>query len=163
GGGEPGGPTGFDAGGPKQMVGPHLDAAMADRSIHVPSGPLPDAGLIHVHAEDAAVTSRADAACAAVEQAAEALPSTAAGIVWIVDNSGSMTFEAQFVQNNLNVFSRLISGGGVDARVVLISATRSGTASAGSNGMCIAAPLGSGSCPDDTSYPRLFHVPVVVN
>lgn len=120
----------------------------------------PDASLIVVPEFDA--TTHADAACAAVEQAAEALPSTAADIIWIVDNSGSMTFEARFVQDNLNVFSQLISNGGVDARVVLISQTSTGTAGTG-NGMCIRPPLGSGSCPEDTSYPRLFHVPEVVN
>jgi hypothetical protein len=120
-----------------------------------------DATLIVVPEVEA--STRADASCAAVEQAAEALPSTAADIIWIVDNSGSMSVEARFVQDNLNVFSQLISSGGVDARVVLISQGASGVTGASGTGMCIRPPLGSGSCPDDTSYPRLFHVPEIVN
>jgi hypothetical protein len=121
-----------------------------------------DSGIVVIHEVDGA-SLVADASCAAVEQAAEALPSTAADIIWIVDNSGSMTFEAHFVQQNLNVFSRLISSGGVDARVVLISMPANTAAGTTGTGICIAQPLGSGNCPDDTSYPRLFHVPEVVN
>lgn len=138
-----------------------------DGSKYVPPGNPPGAeggSILTVTKLDGSADIPAEGgACAAVEQAAEALPSTAADIVWIIDNSGSMTFESKFVQDNLNVFSRVISGGGVDARVVLISATATSTVGSGNNGMCILPPLGSGQCPDDSSYPRLFHVPETVN
>jgi hypothetical protein len=150
----PGAGEGVDSG----ATGTAEDAAM-----HAPPvAPPVDAGILVVIKRDASGEPADGGSCAAVEQAAEALPSSVADIIWIIDNSGSMSFEAKSVQDNLNVFSRLISGGGVDARVVLISMGASSTAGSGT-GMCILPPLGSGKCPDDTSYPRLFHVPEMVN
>src|SRR6186997_144581 len=43
-----------------------------------------------------------------------------ADIIFVVDNSGSMTAEAGFVQQNLNSFSRGITMTGIDVQVVLI-------------------------------------------
>ena len=43
-----------------------------------------------------------------------------ADILVIVDNSGSMTAEAGFVQQNLNGFSQQITMSGIDVHVVLI-------------------------------------------
>jgi hypothetical protein len=137
-----------DGGAPKP-AGPR-DASSPDGRRAPPMNVSRDAGVFVVPKRDAA---GADATCAAVEQAAEALPTSAADIIWVVDNSGSMSFETSFVQNNLNVFSRLITRGGVDSRVVLISA-----GSTSRYGVCIRPPLGSGDCPDDTNYPHLFHV-----
>jgi hypothetical protein len=76
-----------------------------------------------------------------------------ADIVVVVDNSGSMTFEAGAVQQNLNGFVQAIVGANIDAHVVLIS-SYPGTG----NGMCIPAPLGSGQCPGDTNLPIFKHV-----
>ncbi len=78
-----------------------------------------------------------------------------ADIVIVVDNSWSMKDEASMVQQNMNGFSWQLTASGVDAHVVLISAD-----SDDSRGICIAAPLGSGTCPDDSnSDTNYLHVP----
>jgi hypothetical protein len=74
-----------------------------------------------------------------------------ADIVFVVDNSGSMDFEAQAVQDNLNAFSQQIIMSGVDVHVVLISSYPGN-----GNGMCIEPPLGSGGCNAMDSNPPLF-------
>ncbi|MAQ13713.1 MAG: hypothetical protein CMN30_02835 [Sandaracinus sp.] len=43
-------------------------------------------------------------------------------IVWVVDNSGSMSEEAELVQANLNDFAATITAAGIDVHVVLITA-----------------------------------------
>lgn len=92
--------------------------------------------------------------CATVKDVAivEKVP---ADIVIVVDNSISMEDEAAMVQDNMNHFSGQISVSGVDAHVVLISAD-----SSDSEGICVAEPLGSGSCPDDSNpETNYLHVP----
>ncbi|MEK6608683.1 MAG: hypothetical protein AABZ30_13570 [Myxococcota bacterium] len=64
-------------------------------------------------------------------------------IIWIVDSSGSMDFENDVVQNNLNAFSTAIAGSGVDYRVVLIGSKES---------MCVPPPLGGAGCSDGPSF-----------
>ncbi|MET0386458.1 MAG: hypothetical protein ABW321_10890 [Polyangiales bacterium] len=109
-----------------------------------------------------------DNSCAAISQRAtnERQP---ADIIFAVDNSGSMDEEIVFVREQLNAFSQQITDSGVDARIILISAPYGGQpAPSGGffddddnedNGICIAPPLGSGSCPEDSNPPRYFHVP----
>jgi hypothetical protein len=80
---------------------------------------------------------------------------TPVDIIIAVDNSGSMTAEAEFVQENMNDFSQQIVDSGVDAHIVLISSPND----VSTNGICVDAPLGSGSCPDDTNMPNYLHVP----
>lgn len=77
-----------------------------------------------------------------------------ADIIVVVDNSGSMDAEAGFVQANMNLFSSQIFLANIDAHVVLISATNESDA-----GICLAQPLGSGACPDDTNLPGYLHIP----
>jgi hypothetical protein len=89
-----------------------------------------------------------------------------ADIIILVDTSTSMVQETAFIQEKLNAFSQQIIDSGVDVRVILIANTSDGqpldpTMTRGF-GMCIAAPLGSGTCPDDTSLPSYLHVPVSV-
>jgi hypothetical protein len=83
--------------------------------------------------------------CAAVEESAQNGLSPV-DIVFAVDTSGSMTEEAGFVQDNLNMFSAQIFNSGINAHIVLISA-----GSDQSNGICVAPPLGSGDCPADSN------------
>ena len=110
-----------------------------------------------------------DDSCAAISERAqnERRP---ADIIIAVDNSGSMDEEIVFVREQLNAFSQQIIDAGVDARIILISSPiqAPGAVMTGNwfdddddqdNGICIAAPLGSGTCPDDTNLPRYFHVP----
>jgi len=76
-----------------------------------------------------------------------------ADIIVVVDNSGSMTLEAADVQASMNDFVTAITTSGIDAHVVLISSP-----SNDDNGICIPAPLGSGSCPADENLPVYRHV-----
>jgi hypothetical protein len=59
-----------------------------------------------------------------------------ADIIVVVDNSGSMDFEAGAVQDNLDAFSQQIVDSGIDVRVVLISSYPGD-----GNGICIDPPL----------------------
>lgn len=76
-----------------------------------------------------------------------------ADIIVVVDNSGSMTEEAEFVQNSMNSFASIIAGSGIDYHVILISAD-----STSDEGICVPTPLGSGSCPNDENLPTFRHV-----
>ncbi|MBO6934788.1 MAG: VWA domain-containing protein [Deltaproteobacteria bacterium] len=72
----------------------------------VDNGPRPDYGL----SECAATTVEASEATAPVD------------IVWVIDNSGSMSEEADLVQSNINDFAATIAGAGLDVHVVVITA-----------------------------------------
>lgn len=119
------------------------------------------------------------AECAGVTQEAHTGPAPV-DIIFALDNSGSMTFEATEVQGHMNAFAMGIIAAGIDVHVVIISdigppgfimdpnqppppfpfpfPVPTGV----SNGVCIGTPLGSGSCPDDTNLPGYLHVPVEV-
>jgi hypothetical protein len=56
----------------------------------------------------------------------------------VIDNSGSMSEEAEQVQANINLFAEIIATSGLDYRVVLISAA------SGDTGVCVPPPLGNG-------------------
>jgi len=93
--------------------------------------------------------------CAAVYESA-ILEKVSADIVVAVDNSGSMTAEAQMVQENLNEFLNQIINEDVDARITLISSNGDEK-----NGICLQDPLGiPGACPgsDDSNLPLYQHV-----
>jgi hypothetical protein len=88
-----------------------------------------------------------------------------ADIIFAIDNSGSMDEEIVFVREQLNRFSQLITDSGIDVRIIVISAAigmqdpdSDGDSDEQDNGVCIDAPLGSGSCPDDSLAPRYVHV-----
>ena len=91
--------------------------------------------------------------CVAVGVPSEVLPQPA-DIVFVVDNSGSMEFEAAEIQDRLNAFSSQIIASGIDVRVVLVSSYPDD-----GWGICIDPPLGSGGCPEvDTNPPAFLHV-----
>ena len=94
-----------------------------------------------------------DQECAAVSEEAELVP-LPADIIFVVDNSGSMSFEAAEVQSRLNDFSTQIIDSGIDVHVVLISSYPGN-----GHGICIDPPLGAGGCPNtDTNLPLFNHV-----
>jgi hypothetical protein len=76
-----------------------------------------------------------------------------ADIIVVVDNSGSMTDEATFVQDSMVDFVTAITMSGIDAHVILISSD-----SNDDQGICVPAPVGSGSCPNDENLPNFRHV-----
>ncbi len=92
--------------------------------------------------------------CAAISDTAE-VGIQPADILVVVDNSGSMTMEAAFVQANMNTFSSQIFLANIDAHVVLISSSDQGF---GDAGVCLPPPLGSGSCPNDSNPPTYLHI-----
>ena len=103
--------------------------------------------------EEEGSSSTGEEACAAVSAEAELVP-LPADIIFVVDNSGSMSFEAGEIQDRMNDFSSQIIDSGIDAHVVLISSYPNN-----GNGICIDTPLGSGGCPnDDTNLPTFLHV-----
>lgn len=71
-------------------------------------------------------------------------------ILWAIDTSPSMAGEKKIVRDRLNDFSNQLDAKGIDAHVVLIASQSS------DGGICIAPPLGSGSCPNDHNPPLLF-------
>ncbi|MCA9705226.1 MAG: VWA domain-containing protein [Myxococcales bacterium] len=91
--------------------------------------------------------------CAAVSEDADLVP-LPADIIFVVDNSGSMSFEAAEIQARMNDFSSQIIASGIDVHVVLISSYPDN-----GNGICIDPPLGSGGCPGtDDNPPTFTHV-----
>lgn len=109
-------------------------------------GPIPD---IAVPGADTGGPG-GDEECASMTTPAENKKQPA-DIIVIVDNSGSMDFEAGSVQDNLNAFSQQIIDSMIDVRVVLISSYPGD-----GNGICIDPPLGSGGCNDNDTNPPLF-------
>jgi len=75
-----------------------------------------------------------------------------ADIIVVVDNSGSMTDEAQSVQDSMVDFVTTITMSGIDAHVILISDD-----SDDQQGICVPAPVGSGQCPNDENLPNFRH------
>ncbi len=94
-----------------------------------------------------------DAPCNAIAARAEAR-FTPADIIFGVDTSGSMLEEAGFVQANMNVFSQQIIASGIDVHVVMIATAQIFPLFPG---ICVPAPLGSGTCPVDTNLPQYWH------
>lgn len=65
-------------------------------------------------------------------------------IIFVVDNSGSMTNEVTAIQNNINVnFATIIAASGVDYRVILIA----DYGPTGDESLCINPPLSGAPCP----------------
>lgn len=92
--------------------------------------------------------------CAAsMAQATDMTSVVPADIIFAIDSSRSMDQEIEFVQTYMNEFSQQIADAGVDARVILIGEPMA---------ICIGAPLGSGTCPDDANPPAYIHVPTPV-
>lgn len=93
-----------------------------------------------------------DGECASVSETAQNKKQPA-DIIFAIDSSGSMDQEIASVEANMNQFSQQIIASGIDVRVILIGDP---------GAICIAAPLGSGSCPADTNLPTYYHHPVTV-
>lgn len=88
--------------------------------------------------------------CAAVSESAQ-ITYAPVDIIFVIDTSGSMSDEKNFVQQNMNIFSQQIFLANIDHHVVMI-------AEASPEGPCINVPLGSGACPADTKLPEYLHV-----
>lgn len=96
-----------DGGGRPGRDGGGTDAAFDTNGTDI--GPRPDSN-IDAPGECVADTYMAESALQPVD------------IVWIIDNSGSMSDEAGLVQEQMNEFVTTISGAGLDVHVVVITA-----------------------------------------
>jgi hypothetical protein len=94
-----------------------------------------------------------DAACVAI--AAKAVPQKQpADIIFGIDSSPSMNQEVGFVRAQMNTFAKKILDGGVDVRVIMLAEYDQKLFGIQTNGLCIAPPLGSGTCPKDHNPPH---------
>ncbi len=88
-----------------------------------------------------------------------------ADIIFAIDTSGSMGEEAYYVRQHMNNFSHQIMASGIDVRVIMIAEeTPPFDPCIGPNmcpaAICIAPPLGSGLCPDDSNPPHYHHIKI---
>jgi hypothetical protein len=98
-----------------------------------------------------------DSACA--QQSAEAtLVKKPVDVIFIVDNSCSMTNEIISVEQNIGVnFSNIIQASGIDYRVIMIA--EQGPANPDES-ICIGPPLGGTSCPVAANQPPVNNPPI---
>jgi hypothetical protein len=101
--------------------------------------------------------------CGAVTQMAQNMLQPV-DIIFGIDTSGSMAEEIGFIQENMNAFSQRIIESGIDVHVILL-AENQGQAMPPITveGVCIGAPLGSGTCPADTNPPVYTHINTAVS
>jgi len=76
-----------------------------------------------------------------------------ADVIVVVDSSASMSAETSMVEQSLNAFTANLEASGISPRIIAI-----GDDSNGVSGLCVPAPLGSGSCPDDENSPVYVHI-----
>ncbi len=74
-------------------------------------------------------------------------------IIWVVDTSGSMSFESSTVETNLNAFAMQIDSWGIDYQVIMVAQR------GGGSDVCVPTPLAGANCGDG---PRFRHVPLRV-
>lgn len=117
-------------------------------------------GTFNIDASSTDGSLNQDSACES--QSAEAtLVKKPVDIIFVIDNSGSMSGEITAVQNNINVnFAQIIGDSGIDYRVIMLA--KHGTNS--SQSVCIEAPLSgipTGGCATPPSQPvntaNFFH------
>ncbi len=105
-----------------------------------------------------------DAACASVKAEAT-LEKGPVDIIFVIDNSGSMTDEIQAVQQNINKnFADIIGKSGLDYRVIMVTSHGD---YASRQSVCISAPLsGNPTCtpvpPRPINTARFFHYSIEI-
>jgi hypothetical protein len=105
-----------------------------------------------------------DAACAEVKAEAT-LEKKPVDIIFVIDNSGSMTDEIVAVQNNINnSFAKIIGMAGIDYRVIMV--TSHGNASSAQS-VCISKPLSTINCSPvpaqpGNNPPRFYHYSIEI-
>lgn len=117
-----------------------------------PGAPFGDAGIPAVEAEQA---------CAMQSTRAERGVERPVDIIFVIDNSGSMTDEIAAVRRNINRnFARIIEDSGVDFRVIMLSLFGTDAAN-----VCIDPPLAGNACDVGlygTNSERYFHYNVEI-
>jgi hypothetical protein len=114
---------------------------------------------------DGPATGDRDAAVCATVSSVGNLARKPIDIIFVIDNSGSMTDEIEAVQANLDTaFAQIIGASNLDYRIIMLSAFGSAAAT---QSICIAAPLSGDSCVpplprSPTNGPRYFHYPLEI-
>jgi len=102
------------------------------------------------------------ASCASISERATA-EKRPVDIIFVIDNSGSMSEEIAAVEARINDdFAGILSASGADYRVIMISKygeKSPGSAANGPNDICIRAPLGAGDCSGTQPKPTLNAAP----
>jgi hypothetical protein len=102
-----------------------------------------------------------EAACAMQSARAERGPAKQVDIVFVVDNSGSMSEEIAAIRDNINRnFAAMVQDSGVDFRVILLSLYGTGGTT-----ICVEPPLAGAPCTDGlyaTNSDVFFHYNVEV-
>lgn len=130
------------------------------QSRHVPA---PDSGIPLISAADAGAPRLTEEESACVKQAIAATPGERrpVDIIFVIDNSGSMSEEIAAVRRNIvQEFASIIEESDVDYRVIMISQFGSD-----STAVCIDPPLGGADCAqgiERTNGERYFHFNQVI-
>lgn len=130
-----------DAPAPVPDSGTHASFGNSDGG---PPRTLPDAMIVdHPDAHDIAV----DTTCGEQESQAVIGDERPVDVIFIIDNSGSMSDEIAAVERNINQnFAQIIAESGADYRVIMLS-----NHGAGSLEVCVEPPLASAPCTESTS------------
>ena len=97
-------------------------------------------------------SSSGDAACAA--SVAETNKAKV-DLIFVIDNSGSMTEEMRQIKVNVNTFAQTIGTSGLDYQVLFIVRKATSPTQTG-NVICVPAPLAGANCADNP--PRFHHI-----
>jgi hypothetical protein len=119
----------------------------------------PDLGPVDMYRPPLDMPFDPDMACTSTSSAAvlERLP---ADIIWVVDNSASLSQEIDNVRNGINAFATTIASSGIDYRVIMLSRRGVGSAPSRVNTstiyqICVPPPLsGDTACGNG---PNFFH------
>jgi hypothetical protein len=97
-----------------------------------------------------------DAACAVQSVEAQRGPRRPVDVIFVIDNSGSMSDEISAVRHNINTdFAAIIADSGVDYRVIMLSLY-----GRGETAVCVEPPLAGADCAkgfEATNGERFFH------
>ena len=100
-----------------------------------------------------------DAACSATSATAD-IQRLPVDIIWVIDNSSSMSDEIEQVQTGLANFVRVLEAGDLDYQLIVLSLRGRGETSVGGSTryqVCIPPPIGGADCADG---PRFHQVEV---
>jgi hypothetical protein len=117
-----------------------------------PNGPGLDGGIVVPTSDASELADVAEPTCAATVAQVE---KAKVDIVFIIDNSGSMTEEMNQVKTNINAFAQSIGQTGLDYRVIMIVQKASSPTQTGLV-LCVPPPLGGPNCTDN--LPTFRHV-----
>jgi cysteine-rich repeat protein len=126
-------------------------ANLNNQTCATATGDPKDIGVIKCQTDCLLDTSDCKEPC--VTQSAQAtLKKKPVDIIFVIDNSGSMTQEIQGVQNNINAsFASIIGASGLDYRIIMFSKHGSATAD---QSICITSPLsGAATCTPPPAKP----------